>query len=272
MARTEAQTWHLRGKWQNQGWPTGDHWRLLHKQSICSTRVAPQWPWLAKPSAPSFLANFHIIELTERWALKPTSASEDRSLRLFTLNIKTIPKTCLYTEVSEVNPAGKASPRTPTSSAASTSLSQFLMDARHAALRTQLLVSGDTRMFPPTTQGHFFKSQDFFRHKKIPREPLILKSLCWMTFFGYLITNHIFPLTDSSVKQLSEGRVIVRGYNMTKFIIISSGLRSWYYSHETAFHFRVTSLHMDLIHEITFPLLYHTITGGTYESNSWLKS
>lgn len=113
VARTEAQTWHLRDKWQNQAWTAGEHWRLLHKQSICSIRVAPQWRWLAKPSAPSFLANFHITELTERWALKPTSASEDRGLRLFTLKIKTNPKSCLYTEVSEVHPEGKASPWTP---------------------------------------------------------------------------------------------------------------------------------------------------------------
>lgn len=178
----EAQTWHLRGKGQNQAWRTGEHWRLLHKQSICSIRVAPQWRWLAKPSAPSFLANFRITELTERWALKPTSASEDRGLRLFTLKIKTNPKTWLYTEVSEVHPDGKASPWTPWRAALPLSLwanstwtlacsingtatGQWWYEnvPSHDYLAFSKWVNSEKSIFEKSTQ-------DFFRHK-YPENP-----------------------------------------------------------------------------------------------------
>lgn len=43
---------------------------------------------LAKQSAPSFLADFRLILLTETRALKPISTPENRNLSLFTLKTK----------------------------------------------------------------------------------------------------------------------------------------------------------------------------------------
>lgn len=84
-ARTDAQAWH-EGRPQETG-----SCRLLYKQPVCSVTGAPQSTGgLAKQSAPSFLADFHLMLLTETRALKPISTPENRNLSLFTLKTKSI--------------------------------------------------------------------------------------------------------------------------------------------------------------------------------------
>lgn len=86
-ARTDAHAWHG-GRPRETG-----SCRLLYKQPVCSVTGAPQGTGrLAKQSAPSFLADFHLTLLTETRALKPISTPESRNLSLFTLKTKSIPR------------------------------------------------------------------------------------------------------------------------------------------------------------------------------------
>lgn len=134
-ARTEVQAWHLRGSWQNQGWPTGGRQPKTAVRFVyLSCHCCPIMAQIAGKAVSSLFSGWFPPNRSDKrkGRLKPTSASENRNVRLFTLKIKNISKTSVayrYTEMSEVwIQHGKASPSTyiEAGSAASASLSELL--------------------------------------------------------------------------------------------------------------------------------------------------
>lgn len=112
-------------------------------------------------------------------------------------------------------------------------------------------------------------NQIFLRHRitqKTLNSEVTMSEHPWLLnykLFCHPCYRPLFLLMDPFVKQLSEGRVIFRGCNMTRSIIILKVLNSWYI-HESGPSFQGYISTCGLDPYYLSLLLFYTITSNIY--------